>query len=151
MSRALADPHVMPDEAITSVRDKGHAVVRGLASAEEIAAFRPAIEAAVMRHADNQAPLEERGTYGKAFLQVTNIWQVDDVVKEFVFAPRFAKAAADLLGVPGVSSITTKRCAKSRAAATHPGIRIRIIGRSTPTTRSRCGCPWSMFRPKSVR
>lgn len=102
MSRALADPHVMPEDAIASLRDKGHAVVRGLASEEEVAAFRPAIEAAVMRHADKQAPLEERGTYGKAFLQVTNIWQVDDVVKEFVFAPRFAKAAADLLGVPGV-------------------------------------------------
>ena len=98
----LADPHVMPAEAVTSLRDKGHAVVRGLASADEIATFRPAIEAAVLRHAEKQAPLAERGTYGKAFLQVTNIWQYDDVVKEFVFAPRFAKAAADLLGVDGV-------------------------------------------------
>jgi hypothetical protein len=51
---------------------------------------------------DGQAPLEERGTYGKAFLQVTNIWQYDERVKPFVFAPRFAKAAADLLGVPAV-------------------------------------------------
>ncbi len=98
----LDDPHAMPAAAIASVRDKGHAVVHGLASGEEVEAFRPAIESAVRRHADNQAPLEERGTYGKAFLQVTNIWQYDDTVKQFVFAPRFAKAAADLLGVPAV-------------------------------------------------
>jgi ectoine hydroxylase-related dioxygenase (phytanoyl-CoA dioxygenase family) len=102
MNFKLDDPHAMPDEAIASVRDNGHCVVRGLASAQEVAAFRPAVEAAVLRHAQNQAPLEERGTYGKAFLQVTNIWQHDETVKQFVFAARFAKAAADLLGVPGV-------------------------------------------------
>jgi len=102
MPVALADPHVMPAEAIASLRDKGHCVVRGLASAAEVAVFRPAIEAAVKRHADNQAPLAERGTYGKAFLQVTNIWQYDERVKPFVFAPRFAKAAADLMGVAAV-------------------------------------------------
>ncbi|MGZ6023312.1 MAG: phytanoyl-CoA dioxygenase family protein [Rhizomicrobium sp.] len=98
----LNDPHVMSADAIASIREKGHAVVRGLASADEVAAFRPAIESAVQRHAGNQVPLEERGTYGKAFLQVTNIWQYEASVKQFVFAPRFAKAAADLLGVPAV-------------------------------------------------
>lgn len=98
----LSDPHPIPPDAIASVRDKGHCVVRHLASHEEVEAFRPAIEAAVRRHAENQVPLEQRGTYGKAFLQVTNIWQHDDIVKRFVFAPRFAKAAADLLGVSAV-------------------------------------------------
>ena len=98
----LADPHAIPADATSSIRDKGHCVVRSLASAAEVEAFRPAIEAAVRRHAQNQVPLEERGTYGKAFLQVTNIWQYDEVVKQFVFAARFAKAAADLLEVAGV-------------------------------------------------
>lgn len=98
----LDDPHDIPPDAVASVRDNGHAVVRGLASAEEVALFRPVIEAAVLRHAQNQIPIEERSTYGKAFLQVTNIWQYDETVKRFVFAPRFAKAAADLLGVPAV-------------------------------------------------
>ena len=98
----LSDPHDTPAEAIAAVRDNGHCVVRGLASRDEVEAYRPAIETAVQRHAQNQVPLEERGTYGKAFLQVTNIWQYDDTVKRFVFAPRFAKAAADLLGVPAV-------------------------------------------------
>ena len=98
----LSDPHDTPAEAIAAIRDNGHCVVRGLASRDEVEAYRPAIETAVQRHAQNQIPLEERGTYGKAFLQVTNIWQYDDIVKRFVFAPRFAKTAADLLGVPAV-------------------------------------------------
>jgi ectoine hydroxylase-related dioxygenase (phytanoyl-CoA dioxygenase family) len=102
MMPGLEDPHGIPAEAIASVRDNGHCVLRGLASPGEVEAFRPAIEAAVQRHAEKQAPLAERGTYGKAFLQVTNIWMTDDAVKRFVFAPRFAKAAADLLGVAGV-------------------------------------------------
>jgi ectoine hydroxylase-related dioxygenase (phytanoyl-CoA dioxygenase family) len=47
-------------------------------------------------------PLSERDTYGKAFLQMMNIWTVDEAARRFVCARRFAKVAADLLGVDGV-------------------------------------------------
>ena len=43
--------------------------------------------------------MEERDTYGKAFLQIMNLWVEDDAVKKYVLARRFAKIAADLLGV----------------------------------------------------
>ena len=99
---SLDDPHTVPEAAIASVRENGHCVIRGLAGREDVEAFRPAIEAAVQRHAEKQAPLGERSTYGLAFLQVPNIWMTDETVKRFVFAPRFAKAAADLMGVDGV-------------------------------------------------
>ena len=46
--------------------------------------------------------LEERDTYGKAFLQVMNLWRKDEAVKSFVFEKRFAQLAADLLGVEKV-------------------------------------------------
>ncbi len=67
---ALDDPREIPQEAVAA-RDNGHCVVRGLANADEIAPYKAAIEKAVLGHAQNQVPLEERGTYGKAFLQVT--------------------------------------------------------------------------------
>ncbi len=35
----------------------------------------------------------------RLFLQTTNLWEVDDTVRKFVFARRFAQIAADLLGV----------------------------------------------------
>ena len=80
----------------------GHAVVRGLCRPEEIAAYEPVITAAALGDSRETRPLEERDTYSKAFLQITNLWRRHPAVKRFVFAPRFAKAAADLLGVDGV-------------------------------------------------
>jgi ectoine hydroxylase-related dioxygenase (phytanoyl-CoA dioxygenase family) len=99
---ALDDPHVVDAETVAGFQAKGHCVVRGLASAEEIAAFGPSISEAVAHYGKRYAPLEERDTYGKAFLQIPNLWTVSDTIRQFVFAPRFAKAAADLMDVAGV-------------------------------------------------
>jgi ectoine hydroxylase-related dioxygenase (phytanoyl-CoA dioxygenase family) len=87
---------------IAGFRRDGHAAVRGLADAAEIAEHRPVIEAAVARLAERQAPIAERDTYGKAFLQAHNLWTRDEATKRFVFSARFARAAAQLLGVQGV-------------------------------------------------
>ena len=65
----------------------------------EIAAYRPVIAGAAMRHNTETRPLHERDTYGKAFLQIMNLWEVDEPSKRFVFSRRFAKIAADLMGV----------------------------------------------------
>lgn len=46
--------------------------------------------------------LEERTTYGKAFLQLFNLWTENAVIKELVFSKRLAKVAADLMEVDGV-------------------------------------------------
>ncbi|MDA1076025.1 MAG: phytanoyl-CoA dioxygenase family protein [Proteobacteria bacterium] len=80
----------------------GHVVVRNLASRSEIARYRPAIEAAVQRLALRYPPIAERDTYGKAFIQALNLWRRDARIKRFVFSARFARVAADLMGVPGV-------------------------------------------------
>ena len=80
----------------------GHTVVRELASAHEIAQYAPAIKEATRVLSGDQRPLSERDTYGKAFIQSMNLWTVNPVAREFVFAKRFAKVAADLMGVDGV-------------------------------------------------
>lgn len=98
----LDEPFAVDPACVVEVAERGHTVVRGLASAAEVEAFRPVIEAAVAEHAANVAPLEERDTYGKAFLQVPNLWQRSEVIQRFVFARRFARVAAELLGVEGV-------------------------------------------------
>ncbi len=89
-------------EQFAQFSEQGHTVVRGLASPEEVEAFRPAIEAAVMRVTAGKTALDERDTYGKAFLQVPNLCFADETVRKFTFAARFAKVAAELLGVEGV-------------------------------------------------
>ena len=40
--------------------------------------------------------------YSKLFTQVTNIWRIDEEAREIVFDPRFARVAAELLGVDRV-------------------------------------------------
>lgn len=80
----------------------GHALVRHVATGEIVDEHRSAISAAVRRLSIKTPALEDRSTYDKAFLQVTNLWQKDDAVKRFVFERKFAQIAADLLGVKKV-------------------------------------------------
>ena len=89
-------------KAIKDYRRDGHVVLRGVCSPDEIDAYGPVIKDAAFRYNRETRPLEERGTYGKAFLQVPNIWTKDDAVARFVLAKRFAKIAADLLEVDSV-------------------------------------------------
>jgi ectoine hydroxylase-related dioxygenase (phytanoyl-CoA dioxygenase family) len=92
-----------PAEAVAQFAECGHTVVRGLATADEVAAVRPAIEAAAASTAWNRdIPPEERDTYSRAFLQATNLWRLDETIAAFVLSPRFARVAAELLQVDGV-------------------------------------------------
>jgi ectoine hydroxylase-related dioxygenase (phytanoyl-CoA dioxygenase family) len=99
---ALSDLHPIGAEQATEFARTGHTVVPGLASPAEVAAYRLVIAAAVRRLNSENRPLGERDTYGKAFLQVENIWARDPLVERFTRAPRFAAAAAQLLGAAAV-------------------------------------------------
>ena len=83
-------------------RAKGHVLLRGVCPPGTAAWYKDSITACVKRLNSERRPMEQRDTYGKAFLQTMNLWRQDAAVKEFVFARRFAKIAADLMGVPGV-------------------------------------------------
>ncbi|MGA1141182.1 MAG: phytanoyl-CoA dioxygenase family protein [Ilumatobacteraceae bacterium] len=86
----------------TNFRRDGHAAIRSLASTDEIATFAPSIRDATRELSGDLRPLSERDTYGKAFIQSMNLWTVNPMARAFVFAKRFAKVAADLMGVDGV-------------------------------------------------
>lgn len=95
------DRPALPEE-IAEFQEKGHALVRELAAPEEVAAYRPVIRDAAERLNQETRPLAERETYGKAFLQIPNIWAQDEHVALFSRAARFARVAAELLQVGGV-------------------------------------------------
>jgi ectoine hydroxylase-related dioxygenase (phytanoyl-CoA dioxygenase family) len=99
---SLNDLKKLPAENITEFREKGHTLIKEVLSAEEIAAYRPVIVGAAKRYNTEKRKLQDRDTYGKAFLQIMNLWRVDEDAKKFVLAKRFAKIAADLLGVENV-------------------------------------------------
>jgi ectoine hydroxylase-related dioxygenase (phytanoyl-CoA dioxygenase family) len=89
-------------EQTKSFQDNGHILLRNVAPEEEISHFQPLISRASRIHNPESRKLEDRDTYGKAFLQTMNLWQVNKDIKKFVLAKRFAQIAADLLGVEKV-------------------------------------------------
>lgn len=90
------------EEQIHAFQKNGHTITPGILTAHEVAAYRHAINNAAYKNNTESRALEERDTYGKAFLQIMNLWEADEEVKKFTLAKRFAKIAADLLGVKHV-------------------------------------------------
>jgi len=101
-STTLDSGLTLTPDTISDYRANGWTLVRSVCAPDEIATFGPAITKAAMAHSNETRPLEERDTYGKAFLQVMNLWRVDPAVAEFTLAKRFAGIAAQLLGVEKV-------------------------------------------------
>ena len=87
---------------ITEFQQKGHTLIHDVLSAGEIATYRPIIVNAAKKYNTEKRKMADRDTYGKAFLQIMNLWRCDEDVKEFVLSKRLAKIAADLMGVDNV-------------------------------------------------
>lgn len=82
--------------------ENGHVLLRRVVQASETDHYRNAVRTAVKSLSPESRRLEDRSTYDKAFLQITNLWQKDEAVKRFVFEKKFAQLAADLLSVEKV-------------------------------------------------
>lgn len=80
----------------------GFVHLHGVFEAPVFERFAQPIANEVVRRNTNSAPLEQRDTYHKAFLQITNLWRTNEVAREFVFGKRLAGIAAQLLGAEHV-------------------------------------------------
>lgn len=80
----------------------GFVKLAGVFSGTTLAYYRDRISSEVLRRNPQTAPLPERDTYHRAFLQVTNLWRTDETAREFVFGKRLAGIAAHLLGAAHV-------------------------------------------------
>jgi len=89
-------------QIIEAYERDGFVKIKDVFNADELAYYREHISSEVVRRNTNIAPLEERDTYHKAFLQITNLWRTNDVARQFVFERRLADIAAMLLGVQRV-------------------------------------------------
>lgn len=83
-------------------RKNGHVLIPNVLTPTEVSAYRAVINEAAYKYNTEKRKLEERDTYGKAFLQVMNLWEVDEAVATFTMAKRMAHIAASLLGVERV-------------------------------------------------
>lgn len=98
----LNDDYALTNEQIQSYQENGHMFLKHVASEEEVHQYERVVTECVMKLNYHDKPVSERDTYGKAFIQVGNLWQRSEACKRFVLARRFAKIAAELMGVDGV-------------------------------------------------
>ena len=98
----LNTPYELTQESIDSFQQDGHVLLRGVCAEPEVEQFRSIITEAVNQEAKDMPPMEKRDTYGKAFLQIMNLWDRHPAVRPYVLAKRFGKIAARLMGVSGV-------------------------------------------------
>ena len=80
----------------------GHALATNVLRHTDLDILQKELEVLVDSLNRNTAPMEERSSYKKAFIQITNLWQRSEIVKTFVFRKDLAKLAADIMGVSGV-------------------------------------------------
>ncbi|MEP7107557.1 MAG: phytanoyl-CoA dioxygenase family protein [Ferruginibacter sp.] len=100
--QALTEPFQLTKEQILFFQKNGFIKLKEVLPASAITYMNETISREVKRLNTQDLPMDKRDTYGKAFLQIMNIWTRSEPVKEIVFSKRLAKIAADLLEVSGV-------------------------------------------------
>ena len=102
LHKKLDAPFRLRDEHIARFRRDGFVKLKDVLSVEVLDFCGEQISKRVAELSTEHRPLQDRDTYGKAFLQVTNVWTRCEIVKELVFSRRLAEVAARLVGVAGV-------------------------------------------------
>lgn len=102
LRKQLDAPFVIIKEAIAFYNENGYVKLKHVLSTELLEHYRQLISSRVAELSASVAPIAERDTYGKAFLQIMNLWTESEAVQEFVFGKRLARIATELMGVTGV-------------------------------------------------
>jgi ectoine hydroxylase-related dioxygenase (phytanoyl-CoA dioxygenase family) len=98
----LQEPYSLSQEQIDFYDQNRYIKLKQVLNNETLEFFNEAITKRVDQMNTETTSLEERSTYGKAFLQLFNLWREDEIVRELIFSKRLAKIAADLLQTGGV-------------------------------------------------
>jgi ectoine hydroxylase-related dioxygenase (phytanoyl-CoA dioxygenase family) len=98
----LDSEYKLRPEQIARFQQDGYIKLKDVFTKDMLDYYGEEITRQVLRLSKDAKPLEERNTYGKAFLQIMNLWKESDVVQEFVFGKRLARIATELLQVKGV-------------------------------------------------
>ncbi len=98
----LDTPYPLSADQVASYQRDGHILLEDVLPAAHIQPYHDAIVRTVEERNTETRALKDRDTYGMAFLQTMNLWEHNADVKRYVMAARFARIAAQLMGVPRV-------------------------------------------------
>lgn len=102
IKEALDQDYSVTPEQAWFFAQHGFIKIKNIFDASVIDYMNIVISKEVDRLNNQQIPLEERDTYGKAFLQIMNLWTHTTVVKDIVFSKRIAQIATGLMQTNGV-------------------------------------------------
>ncbi|MEP7270004.1 MAG: phytanoyl-CoA dioxygenase family protein [Acidobacteriota bacterium] len=94
--------YLFSEDQIANFRRDGFIHLKNVLTEAEIRHYEPEFTRLVEEETTKLPPLAERSDYEKAFVQVENLWLRSTFAREFTFSRRFARMAAELLGVAGV-------------------------------------------------
>jgi len=98
----LDEPYTLTSDQVAFYRENAWIRLADVLPRGIIEHFDAVITRDVTRLNRETRPLEERDTYGKAFLQVMNLWRQSEEARRLVFSRRLAGIAAGLMEVDGV-------------------------------------------------
>jgi ectoine hydroxylase-related dioxygenase (phytanoyl-CoA dioxygenase family) len=101
LAQELAAPYALSPAQIDQYQTQGFIKLKNVLSPEVIDYYGSEITRQVFLLNQQKDPIEHRSTYGKAFLQIGNLWTKSDIVKEFVLSRRLGRIAAELMRVAG--------------------------------------------------
>ena len=102
MTFDLDRPYPVAADQVAAFRRDGFVRLKQVFTAAELRHYGGEITRLTIALNRQTKPLAERTTYGKAFVQITNLWEHGGLAREFVLGRRLARIAAALLEVEGV-------------------------------------------------
>ena len=102
MHPLLDQPYPLPSQAIEFYQKNRFIKLKDVLDGETLDFYEERISKKVAELNRQSDPLDRRDTYGKAFLQIFNLWREDTEIKELVFSKRLAGIASALMQVEGV-------------------------------------------------
>lgn len=98
----LQESYSLSKEQIDFYQQNKYIKLKQVFDQKTISHFNKVITDQVASMRTEDIPLDQRNTYGKAFLQLFNLWTLNEAVRSFVCCTRLAKIAAELMQVSGV-------------------------------------------------
>lgn len=148
ITQFLDEPYMLTQEQIDFYQKNRFIKLKSVLNPETVTFFNAVISQQVNEMNQEQTALEDRTTYGKAFLQLFNLWVENAVVKQLIFSKRIAKIAADLMEVNGVRLYHDQALFKEGGGGITLGTLTNIIGLYKPTKPLRPGFPCKRLHSK---
>lgn len=99
---SINDTYQLPEGAVEFFQKNRYIKLKNVFNAETLAYYNEVITNKVNALNAEEKPLDQRDTYGKAFLQIFNLWREDEKCKEFSLGKKLGQIASELMQTQGV-------------------------------------------------